>query len=154
MLLEKNTVKKRQVTNRSDDFHYDLLPDEKEQSQSFGVVPFVPDHFVCFTHPLRWFHLRLVSNFTSYTKQEFDKAAWFAERDNRFEFKGDLTEIKRLIGLSQMEILSTLGTPDKKTDSTLIYYIGYDSEYFMRGYPDWLEVSMESDSVSEVSIIP
>jgi amino acid transporter len=94
-----------------------------------------------------WF---LISS--NYEEKEFDSKAWIEQRETRYEYVDDLVNEQKAIGLEKSEVLEKMGKPDNQSDTSLTYYIGYTPKYFMNMDPDWLEIKLENNIVTEAWI--
>lgn len=89
---------------------------------------------------------------SSFEAKEFTKENWANNRNTRYEYVSDLIDNNKLIGLTKIELDSTLGKADYEDDSITQYYIGYSPKVLLNNDPDWLITDLVEGKVSNAYI--
>ncbi|MCD4736988.1 MAG: hypothetical protein K8R53_13165 [Bacteroidales bacterium] len=63
-----------------------------------------------------------------------------------------LVTVMVFIGLTRNELIDMLGVADYEDDYTINFYIGYSPKVFFNMDPDWLEIELTNERVSNARV--
>ncbi len=85
-----------------------------------------------------------------YSKHDFDRQKWFADKDKRYELSNDIIESKMLIGKSKSQVRQLLGGEDN-SDSLNVWTFGLGIRPELFNIDDsYLQVEFKDDKVVNV----
>ncbi|SHM49282.1 hypothetical protein [Mucilaginibacter sp. OK098] len=85
-----------------------------------------------------------------YPKRDFDRNEWLNNKDDRYEYSGDIIDSKMLIGKSKSEVIKILGDDGNEYNNNDWYYpLGFRPELGNID-PDSLEIDFKNDKVINV----
>lgn len=96
--------------------------------------------------------LLVIFSMTWYPKHDFDRNAWLANTEHRYEYADDLVDNARLIGLTRAEVVAMLGEPTMEQNGQLTYYLGFSPRHLISIDPDWLAIEFTNARVSHVHV--
>ncbi len=96
--------------------------------------------------------LLVIAGMTSYPHRDFDKAAWDADVEKRYEYADDLLESDQLIGLDHTQVIALLGEPSDASAGQMNYYLGFSPRSLFAIDPDHLAIVFAGERVQRVYI--
>ncbi len=96
--------------------------------------------------------LLVIFSMTWYPKRPFDRNAWLADTEHRYEYADDLVDDQRLIGSTRAEVVALLGEPTLDQNGQLTYYLGFSPRHLIGIDPDWLAIEFTDGRVSRAHI--
>lgn len=85
-----------------------------------------------------------------YPDKSFDKAAWQANKEERYEYAHDLLERKLIDAKTKDEVIAILGEPDHDSETTFYYNLGFKPGLFNID-PYYMMIEFKNGRVSSVS---
>lgn len=96
--------------------------------------------------------LLIIAAMTSYPHRDFEKAAWDADLEKRYELADDLVDNERLIGLDRDQVVALLGEPSDASPGRINYYLGFSPRSLFAIDPDWLAIEFSEGKAERVYI--